>query len=953
MSSHQGIQLLNGGYEFSTQEVTQGESYQEFGIIDLDVYTRTYEYACCPSEPWPVVIYHVKLSRAYFFYFLMLIFPGMFVTVLSFLVFMTDSVQTDPLGYGIGVIVVVLLQNVVLIGLMPICGELLWNNIFWLVNTIFCCLSLFESAFCIMLEAHEDEHLLPMWLIEVGATMAWVARALLSALVMKRSTLVSAAAAPSGGGGDFSSLPAKVRITESIAGMLYRQMQTTDASNQASLSGGGGGEKGAESSSASSARAAAAADSDSDAIKLMKFERLFYQLDEDCSLFIDKADCEKLFSFALLHLSIDDRQQLFKEYQFSHANQVSRREFVSLCKDWLWNVPADHLEIAVHNLIQARDGLRKRHNAHWTRVSKEIDRWCRIIVPVLYLLSMLVVFNIDLRDRYLDEVEAPSSSSSVAPMFSGLGPWTFNPRGYIGLLVLGIATLLALLAMHHADRIAVVRSAKSRELLISMFMHNLSQMEGDGATFGLSPCLDSTGTLCSPEYDTDVGKLRRLACAPFEAEPVHLGGSSPALLLRATRFVQEFHNADVPIIGPASLVEACFAAGVPRAALALRFSPFSKLNLPLAARKAAHIPIPAERYAYVYPIAELADVEEAEVRQIAAAHGTAAEVLANGGYAYVDQTGALLALNAIVYLGGGGGGGGGGGMGGDLATRAVGGGGNGDANNDLSSTEPAFRLAGPFATPKLAYDELSAAGRLEPVVQSSALAAGARVFAWIRSEEFGLHAPFGGFAFAPARAEDDEGGGRGVYFALLPKNVPQATVSVDLAPLVAGRDSPDGHEAMGGGSQIFCLTYPLRSRVAEIKRGIEAQVAISVDEIAIWGPLETSRKDLLTGGKEGSPKVRKAHTQQLNEASLKRGMRAAEQELKDELPLDAFGITNGASVKLRVERKPPRLASPRPARPPAAPVTAASSHSSRQQLQKDAENDESPPAPNGETQFFV
>lgn len=118
-------------------------------------------------------------------------------------------------------------------------------------------------------------------------------------------------------------------------------------------------------------------------------------------------------------------------------------------------------------------------------------------------------------------------------------------------------------------------------------------------------------------------------------------------------------------------------------------------------------------------------------------------------------------------------------------------------------------------------------------------------------------------------------------------------------------------------------------------------------------PLETSRKDLLTGGKEGSPKVRKAHTQQLNEASLKRGMRAAEQELKDELPLDAFGITNGASVKLRVERKPPRLASPRPARPPAAPVTAASSHSSRQQLQKDAENDESPPAPNGETQFFV
>ena len=78
------------------------------------------------------------------------ILPGIIVTLLSFAVFWTDTASVDPLAYGIGVIIVNLLSRIVLIEMLPICGELLWIDIFSLMNTAFCCVALFQSAFNIM-----------------------------------------------------------------------------------------------------------------------------------------------------------------------------------------------------------------------------------------------------------------------------------------------------------------------------------------------------------------------------------------------------------------------------------------------------------------------------------------------------------------------------------------------------------------------------------------------------------------------------------------------------------------------------------------------------------------------------------------------------------------------------------------------------------------------------------
>ena len=101
-------------------------------------------------------------------------------------------------------IVVNLLGNIVLIELLPICGELIWIDLFSYLNTAFCCLSLFQSAFNIMLENFDGDHLFPTPIVV--------------AVQYIKMKLGGHSASPTP-----SSLVASMSsIRESVAGVLYR-----------------------------------------------------------------------------------------------------------------------------------------------------------------------------------------------------------------------------------------------------------------------------------------------------------------------------------------------------------------------------------------------------------------------------------------------------------------------------------------------------------------------------------------------------------------------------------------------------------------------------------------------------------------------------------------------------------------------------------------------------------
>ena len=61
---YQGLELLDGGYSFSTQEATAGASYQEYSIAAVECSVDNFFYDSSANEPWPVIKYSVTLNRS-------------------------------------------------------------------------------------------------------------------------------------------------------------------------------------------------------------------------------------------------------------------------------------------------------------------------------------------------------------------------------------------------------------------------------------------------------------------------------------------------------------------------------------------------------------------------------------------------------------------------------------------------------------------------------------------------------------------------------------------------------------------------------------------------------------------------------------------------------------------------------------------------------------------------
>ena len=412
----QGIELLSGGYEFSNQEATSGSSYQEYEIESANATITTYTYACCPSEPWPIILYDIQLRRASDFYVVITIVPGILLTILSFVVFWTPTGAADPLGYGVSVVVVNVLSNIVLIDMLPVCGEMIWIDLFCFINTAFCCISLFQSALCIMLESNEDAYFVPSWL-SYTAIMFLKLTGLYRLLGMGQKGLSSDSDS------DKTILTSAVAISESIAGVLYRQSANGSSPYvvlQAPV-------KPPPQTVATEVEKVE---------RLIFFEHLFFLLDTDSSMYIDRTECDALLSFAALSLDPNMRTSIMNTHDKSRDGKLSRAEFVELCVSTLWDVPFSILTRAVDNVQNAKQAKTKRNRVYWNSIADRVDTFARYGVPALYFLALIIVFHIDLRDEY--------DKGGTAGMFSGINAASsFQLRGVILLIVYCLAVIFS------------------------------------------------------------------------------------------------------------------------------------------------------------------------------------------------------------------------------------------------------------------------------------------------------------------------------------------------------------------------------------------------------------------------------------------------------------------------------------------------------------------------------
>ena len=136
------------GVEIAPLSPASGTSYQQY---ELDqnasfAFRKSTYYPCC-AEPFSQVVVRVFINRKSRAYFLLLEIPGIMLTILSFLTFWLDVTQSgERLGFG----VTLLLGNQLLMQIsatvLPLCGEMLWIELFNWINFVFVFISILESV---------------------------------------------------------------------------------------------------------------------------------------------------------------------------------------------------------------------------------------------------------------------------------------------------------------------------------------------------------------------------------------------------------------------------------------------------------------------------------------------------------------------------------------------------------------------------------------------------------------------------------------------------------------------------------------------------------------------------------------------------------------------------------------------------------------------------------------
>ena len=154
-------------------------------------------------------------------------------------------------------------------------------------------------------------------------------------------------------------------------------------------------------------------------------------LDRDSTLFVEANEIEALISFTCLDMDPRERGTMMQMYDTSGDGKLNRSEFCLLCIEQLWDIPIRSIELGVENIQDAATSVKRRNKAYWSMMSAKLDAWSRIIVPVVYMLSLVLVFNIDLTDDY--------ATNPAATMFDGLGPTVLTGRG---ILFIGLYSLL-------------------------------------------------------------------------------------------------------------------------------------------------------------------------------------------------------------------------------------------------------------------------------------------------------------------------------------------------------------------------------------------------------------------------------------------------------------------------------------------------------------------------------
>ena len=396
----QGINITGTGYQLLVMEDSSGASYQEYSITAVNVSLNQFFYGDY-AQPWTLVKYVVELQRSTFYYGTLIILPTILITYLSFGVFFMSHEVGERLSFGITLLLVVEVMRSSVATFVPICGELLWIDLFMLVSSLFCCLSLLETMIVLYLAFHTDEHLLPNWL-------AWLAPWIFCGNESDRSAS---------------------KVVESQAGSVYRRVSKGTVHFRRRL-GGSGVLETEEFHSITQ----------NDTSKLIFFENFFYMLDSDANGFIEIEDAAVMLSFVNLTRSRKELEMILTEH-FSAHHRLNCADFVEICVELMWTMPFEEIRMGAQNYNSSYMRFTKLCARYWIEWARTVDRWSRFWLPMAFTISLGILFNVELTDDY---------AGVSRGMFQGFGPSYVSVAGVFRSLIMpgfGVICIVAWLFM--------------------------------------------------------------------------------------------------------------------------------------------------------------------------------------------------------------------------------------------------------------------------------------------------------------------------------------------------------------------------------------------------------------------------------------------------------------------------------------------------------------------------
>ena len=136
------------------------------------------------------------------------------------------------------------------------------------------------------------------------------------------------------------------------------------------------------------------------------------------------------YTFIRLDLSREKIEEEMKDalriFYLKTANNEGQKdqmvvlsEFLTISERLLSKCSSKLLDAGVENFMNGRAMIQTRHNRRWRLVAARIDEWCRVWIPIFYLSSLLLIFNLSTDDGYTPDENGVTKSRVI---FTGLPP---------------------------------------------------------------------------------------------------------------------------------------------------------------------------------------------------------------------------------------------------------------------------------------------------------------------------------------------------------------------------------------------------------------------------------------------------------------------------------------------------------------------------------------------------